>query len=91
MAKTIKTIKCPTCGSTKITETRQDYYKCYSCDVDFILDNDDININHRHITNTTANTINYNDIKKMDNYSLWRNICLRFNNQFANTFKKNHQ
>lgn len=48
MAKTIKTIKCPTCGSTKITETRQDYYKCDSCGVDFILDNDDININHRH-------------------------------------------
>lgn len=64
MAKTIKAIKCPTCGSAKVTEIRQDYYKCSSCGVDFILDNDDININHRHFTNTLENTTNYNVIKK---------------------------
>jgi DNA-directed RNA polymerase subunit RPC12/RpoP len=48
MAKNIKAIKCPHCGSIKITTLRPDYYKCDSCGTEFFLDNDDININHNY-------------------------------------------
>ncbi|MFJ1473731.1 hypothetical protein ACILE9_05650 [Capnocytophaga cynodegmi] len=52
MAKRIKPIKCPQCGSTQATETKTDYYRCNSCQSEFFIDSDDININHRHIYNT---------------------------------------
>lgn len=48
MAKRIKPIKCPQCGSTKATETRTDYYRCDSCHSEFFIDNDDIHIHHKH-------------------------------------------
>ncbi|MFK8294866.1 hypothetical protein ACI760_01575 [Capnocytophaga canimorsus] len=48
MAKRIKPIKCPQCGSTQATETKTDYYRCKSCKSEFFIDSDDININHRH-------------------------------------------
>ena len=49
MSKRIKAIKCPHCGSTKVKETRPDYYQCEACSTDFFLDSDDININHHYI------------------------------------------
>ena len=49
MSKRIKVIKCPHCGSTKVKETRPDYYQCEACSTDFFLDSDDININHHYI------------------------------------------
>ncbi len=52
MAKRIKPIKCPQCGSTQATETKTDYYRCKSCKSEFFIDNDDININHRHTYDT---------------------------------------
>lgn len=52
MAKRIKPIKCPQCGSTQATETKTDYYRCNSCNSEFFIDNDDININHRHSYDT---------------------------------------
>ncbi|WP_404812774.1 hypothetical protein ACIRNY_05315 [Capnocytophaga canimorsus] len=52
MAKRIKPIKCPQCGSTQATETKTDYYRCNSCQSEFFIDNDDININHRHTYDT---------------------------------------
>ena len=60
MSKRIKVIKCPHCGSTKVKETRPDYYQCEACSTDFFLDNDDININHRYIApgNDLLNGIN---------------------------------
>lgn len=48
MAKNIKAIRCPQCGSTKIQELKEDYYKCKSCETEFFLDSDDININHSY-------------------------------------------
>lgn len=48
MAKSIKAIKCPHCGSIKVTTIRPDYYKCDSCGTEFFLDSDDININHNY-------------------------------------------
>lgn len=48
MAKRIKAIKCPQCGSTSATNLRTDYYKCNSCGTEFFLDNDDINIHHNY-------------------------------------------
>ncbi|CEN50567.1 conserved hypothetical protein [Capnocytophaga canimorsus] len=50
--KRIKPIKCPQCGSTQATETKTDYYRCNSCNSEFFIDNDDINIHHRHTYDT---------------------------------------
>jgi len=51
MAKQIKAIKCPHCGSIGKTEVKADHFICNSCNTEYFLDNDDININHN---------INYN-------------------------------
>ncbi len=48
MAKNIKAIKCPNCGSIKKTEIKTDYFRCLNCDTEYFLDNDDINININH-------------------------------------------
>ncbi|MEO5911394.1 MAG: hypothetical protein ABIP95_10930 [Pelobium sp.] len=53
MAKNIKAIKCPNCGSVKKTEIKPDYFVCKNCDTEYYLDNDDININIRHTPNPT--------------------------------------
>ena len=45
MAKQIRTIKCPQCGSIKKTDIKKDTYKCGSCDATYFLDNDDVTIN----------------------------------------------
>lgn len=48
MAKNIKAIKCPNCGSIKKTEIKTDHFRCLHCDTEYFLDNDDINININH-------------------------------------------
>ena len=48
MAKQIKTLKCPQCGSTRAEQIKEDHYRCRSCSTEFWLDNDDITIHHRH-------------------------------------------
>lgn len=48
MAKQIKALKCPQCGSVKKEELKPDYYRCSNCGTEYFLDNDDININVRH-------------------------------------------
>lgn len=48
MAKQIKTLKCPQCGSVHILEKKTDFYECQSCGTDFFLDSNDITIHHKH-------------------------------------------
>ena len=48
MAKQIKVIKCPQCGGGKPVMIDKDHYRCSKCDTEFILDNDDINVNVNH-------------------------------------------
>lgn len=48
MAKQIKLIQCPQCGSTKPEQIEPDIYRCDKCGTRFFLDNDDININVNH-------------------------------------------
>jgi len=48
MAKQIKVIKCPQCGSVDHKQIKEDYYKCDSCGAQYFLDNDDINVNIKH-------------------------------------------
>lgn len=55
MAKTIKKIICPQCGSNEVVETKQDHYHCKSCNTQFFLDNDDITINHNYNTGSRNN------------------------------------
>jgi len=50
MAKQIKAIQCPKCGSINKTEIKPDYYKCDSCSTEYFLDNDDINVNYNYNT-----------------------------------------
>ncbi|MEO6820008.1 MAG: hypothetical protein ABI266_08800 [Ginsengibacter sp.] len=46
MAKQIKAIECPKCGSTDKTEIKPDYFLCNNCGTEYFLDNDDITVNH---------------------------------------------
>lgn len=55
MAKQIKVIKCPQCGSTQKTQLKDDYYQCNNCGTEYFLDNDDINVNINHKVSPTAN------------------------------------
>ncbi len=58
MAKQIKAIKCPQCGSVKNTEIKADLYQCRSCGTDFFIDNDDININHYYHNDRQSSPLN---------------------------------
>jgi hypothetical protein len=46
MAKAIKAIQCPKCGSPQKVEVRPDVFRCESCGTEYFLDNDDINVNY---------------------------------------------
>jgi len=48
MAKEIKAIKCPNCGSVNKIELKPDFYKCSSCQTEYFLDDNDVNINYNH-------------------------------------------
>ena len=48
MAKQIKVIKCPQCGSTDKLEIKPDFYRCKNCSTEYFLDNDDVTINYNH-------------------------------------------
>lgn len=48
MAKQIKAIKCPQCGSVKKQEIKIDHYICSNCSTEYFLDTDDINVNINH-------------------------------------------
>lgn len=54
MAKRIKVIQCPQCGSTHSRRLKDDYYKCENCSAEYFLDNDDININVKHQFDTSS-------------------------------------
>ena len=56
MPKHIKTIKCPQCGSMRVTQLREDHYRCDSCSTEFYLDSDDITIHHKVETKPAPNT-----------------------------------
>lgn len=48
MAKKIKAIQCPQCGSAQQSKIKEDHYRCGSCGAEYFLDNDDINVNIKH-------------------------------------------
>jgi len=48
MAKEIKAIKCPNCGSVNKIELKPNFYKCTSCQTEYFLDDNDVNINYNH-------------------------------------------
>lgn len=48
MAKQIKALKCPHCGSVKKQNIKEDHYICNHCGTEYFLDNDDINVNIKH-------------------------------------------
>jgi len=48
MAKEIKVIKCPSCGSTSKTEIKPDFFQCSNCQTTYFLDDNDVNINYNH-------------------------------------------
>ena len=59
MAKRIKAIKCPQCGSSLHTIVSEDNYVCSNCNTVYFLDNDDININvNHHIDKAPSNSVN---------------------------------
>lgn len=48
MAKEIKVIECPKCGSTQNIEIKPDYYRCSNCNTEYFIDNNDVNINYNN-------------------------------------------
>jgi hypothetical protein len=48
MAKEIKAIKCPQCGSTAKVEVKPDVYRCANCQTEYYLDDDDVTVNYNH-------------------------------------------
>jgi DNA-directed RNA polymerase subunit RPC12/RpoP len=48
MAKEIKAIKCPQCGSTSKTEIKPDVYRCSNCQTEYYLDDDNVTVNYNH-------------------------------------------
>lgn len=60
MAKEIKAIKCPNCGSVSKTEIKPDYFICNSCQTEYFLDSNDVNINYNHNYNNANNLSNTN-------------------------------
>ncbi|WP_108822063.1 hypothetical protein [Dysgonomonas sp. Marseille-P4361] len=52
MAKRIKAIQCPQCGSADQKQLKDDYYQCKNCGANYYLDNDDVNINVTHRVET---------------------------------------
>ncbi|WP_276832443.1 hypothetical protein [Frischella perrara] len=62
MAKQIKVISCPNCGSVQKTEIKPEHYRCDNCNTEYFLDNDDINVNVNYESNSGefANFLNAN-------------------------------
>ncbi|MFA4868768.1 MAG: hypothetical protein WC623_11240 [Pedobacter sp.] len=56
MAKEIKVIKCPQCGSTVKIEIKPDFYHCSNCQTEYFLDDDDVTINYNHNYNHNNNS-----------------------------------
>ena len=54
MAREIKALKCPHCGSTAKTELKDGMYRCNSCQTEYYLDDDAVNIIYHHNYNTGA-------------------------------------
>lgn len=59
MAKNIKAVKCPHCGSVQKTSIGDHFYRCNSCHTEYFLDDDDININinHNHHNHPSGNLL----------------------------------
>ncbi|OKS87451.1 hypothetical protein [Mucilaginibacter polytrichastri] len=48
MAKDIKAIQCPKCGSTYKKEIKPDFYQCQNCQTEYFLDSDDVHHYYHH-------------------------------------------
>lgn len=48
MAKDIKAIQCPKCGSIYKLAIKPDFYRCQNCQTEYFLDSDDVHIYHHH-------------------------------------------
>lgn len=49
MARDIKAIQCPNCGSVQKTQVKQDFYHCESCGTEYFLDTDDVHVYHHQV------------------------------------------
>ena len=54
MAREIKALKCPHCGSTAKTELKDGMYRCNSCQTEYYLDDGAVNIIYHHNYNASA-------------------------------------
>ncbi|HET9503062.1 MAG TPA: hypothetical protein VFO93_05955 [Hymenobacter sp.] len=52
MAKQLKAIQCPKCGSVQQVALQPDTYRCTNCGTEYFLDSDDINVNVRQVPGT---------------------------------------
>jgi hypothetical protein len=48
MAKDIKAIQCPKCGSTFKQEIKPEFYRCHNCQTEYFLDSNDTHVYYHH-------------------------------------------
>lgn len=48
MRKEIRAIRCPNCGNSDSLETKENHYRCNSCNTEYFIDKNEINVNVRH-------------------------------------------
>lgn len=48
MARDIKAIQCPKCGSVYKQQIKPDFYQCKNCQTEYYLNSDDVHIYHHH-------------------------------------------
>ncbi|WP_345953965.1 hypothetical protein [Mucilaginibacter sp. PAMB04168] len=48
MARDIKAIQCPKCGSIFKQEIKPEFYRCQNCQTEYFLDSDDTHVYHHH-------------------------------------------
>lgn len=67
MAKDIKIIQCPKCGSTDKTEIKPGFFKCNNCNTEYYLNADNIKINdiYNQLVNQPAASNPVTDKKKL--------------------------
>lgn len=56
MSREIKIIQCPQCGSTQNTPLENRHYRCNSCNTEYFIESNDININVNHNVTSEATT-----------------------------------
>ncbi|RZK79609.1 MAG: hypothetical protein EOO85_03215 [Pedobacter sp.] len=71
MAKDIKALQCPKCGSNYKQDIRTNFYKCQNCGTEYFLDSDDVHIYHHQQFQPPLQTPTRSANEKLPGYLLF--------------------